>query len=89
MRSGIYTDGCVNNISAYASVELNLDVQNSSFAKQVEQTLEEIIAADCKLITEKEFELHNTFIKRVWQKFCYEMIRFVFYLFTFYFKQRN
>lgn len=79
----------VNNISAYASVELNLDVQNSSFAKQVEQTLEEIIRTDCKLITEKEFELHNTFIKRIWQKFCYEMIRFVFYLFTFYFKQQN
>lgn len=33
----------VNDISAYASIELNLDVRNESFAKQVEQTLGEII----------------------------------------------
>jgi len=79
----------VNNISAYASVELNLDVQDSSFAKQVEETLNTIIAADCKRITEKEFELHNTFLKRVWQRICYDAVRLIFYLFTFYFKQRS
>lgn len=79
----------VNNISAYASVELNLDVQDNSFAKQVEETLNTIIAADCKRITEKEFELHNTFLKRVWQRICYDAVRLIFYLFTFYFKQRS
>jgi len=79
----------VNNISAYASVELNLDVQDNSFAKQVEETLSTIIAADCKRITEKEFELHNTFLKRVWQRICYDAVRLIFYLFTFYFKQRS
>lgn len=79
----------VNNISAYASIELNMDVQNKTFATEVEQVLEEIIATDCERITEKEFELHNSFLKRVWQKTCFEMVRFVFFLFTFYFKQKD
>lgn len=79
----------VNNISAYASIELNIDIQNKEFAEGVEQTLEEIMQSDCIPITEKEFERHNTFIKRVWQRICYEIIRLIFFLFTFYFKQRD
>ena len=79
----------VNNISAYASIELNIDIQNNKFALEVEQTLEEIMQNDCIRITEKEFERHNTFIKRVWQRICYEIIRLIFFLFTFYFKQRD
>lgn len=79
----------VNNISAYASIELNIDIQNNRFAEGVDKTLEEIMQNDCILITEKEFERHNTFIKRLWQRLCYEMIRLIFFLFTFYFKQRD
>ena len=79
----------INNISAYASVELNLDVQNNSFAEKVEQVMETIIKTDCVRITEKEFELHNSFIKRVWQELCYGIIRLGFFLFTFYFKQQD
>ena len=79
----------VNNLSAYASIELNLDIQNKPFAEKVEKTLAEIMEQDCILITEKEFEKHNTFIKRIWQRICYEIIRFLFFLFTFYFRQRS
>ncbi len=79
----------VNNLSAYASIELNLDIQNNPFAEKVEKTLEEIMEQDCILITEKEFEKHNTLIKRIWQRICYEIIRFLFFLFTFYFRQRS
>jgi cardiolipin synthase A/B len=79
----------VNNISAYASIELNIDIQNKQFAESVEQTLDGIMRTDCIRITEKEFERHNTFIKRLWQRFCYEIIRLIFFLFTFYFKQRD
>jgi cardiolipin synthase len=79
----------VNNISAYASIELNIDIQNNRFAEGVDKTLEEIMQNDCILITEKEFERHNTFVKRIWQRLCYEMIRLIFFLFTFYFKQRD
>jgi cardiolipin synthase len=41
----------VNDISAYASVELNLDVKSPVFAKQVEQTLDEIISTGCVPVT--------------------------------------
>lgn len=79
----------VNNLSAYASIELNLDIQNRSFAKEVEKVLEAIMQNDCIRITEKEFEKHNTFFKRVWQRICYEIIRLLFFIFTFYFRQRG
>lgn len=79
----------VNNISAYASIELNIDIQNNPFALDVEQTLKGIMLNDCIRITEKEFEKHNTLLKRIWQRLCYEMIRLIFFLFTFYFKQRD
>jgi cardiolipin synthase len=79
----------VNNLSAYASIELNLDVQNKPFALKVEETLEEIMQRDCIRITEKEFEKHNTILKRIWQRISYEIIRFLFFLFTFYFRQRS
>ncbi len=78
----------VNDISAYASVELNLDVKNDEFATTVQKRLEEIIAADCTEVTEE------TFITKyhVWQRFLqycsYWMVRVLYYLSTFYFKQR-
>jgi cardiolipin synthase len=79
----------VNNLSAYASIELNLDVQNKAFAVEVEKVLENIMQNDCVRITEKEFEKHNTLFKRLWQRICYEITRLLFFLFTFYFRQRG
>lgn len=79
----------VNNISAFASIELNLDVLNKPFAESTELLLREIIEKDCKRITKEEFEKYNSLLKKIWQKICYEIIRIVFYLFTFYFKQRG
>ncbi len=76
----------INNISAYASIELNLDVRNPAFVKSVRQTLEEIIEKDCDRIS---FEKHKR-TKNVFKQFSrwlsYQFIRTVFYLFTFYFK---
>jgi cardiolipin synthase len=79
----------VNNISAYASVELNLDIQNESFAGEVEQALKKIMANDCMPVSPKEFKRHNNIIKQFWQRTSYDIIRIIFYLFTFYFKQRS
>ncbi len=79
----------VNNISAYASIELNLDVRNTDFAKQVEQKLETIIQNDSILITKKEHAQSRNIFKQFIRWCSYEIIRVVFYLLTFYFKQRN
>ena len=79
----------VNNISAFASIELNLDVNNEPFTRSVKEEIEAIIEKDCIRITEDNFNLKNTFLRRILQNICYESVRLLFYLFTFYFKQRE
>lgn len=78
----------VNNISAYASIELNLDVRNTAFATAVSNTLEQIIVDDCVCIDEENFKQNNNLVKRFVHWICYEFIRIAFYLFTFYFIQK-
>jgi cardiolipin synthase A/B len=79
----------LNNISAYASIELNLDVPNPVFATQVEQTLQIILQNECVPITmEKQIRARNIF-KQFIRWFSYEFIRFVFYILTFYYKRRS
>lgn len=78
----------INDISAFASIELNLDVRNSGFVTVVRKQVEEIIKNDCKRITTDDlFRTKNIFKQFV--RWCsYEFIRLVFHLFTFYFKRR-
>ena len=79
----------INNISAYASVELNLDVRNAAIAREMEHTLELIIQNDCVTIT-KEQLTHTKNIFMQFVRWCsYQVIRIIFYLLTFYFKQSN
>jgi cardiolipin synthase A/B len=79
----------VNNISAYASIELNLDVFQPAFARQVENQLQEIIECDCIKITPQRYEMHNTLLNRFLQRSAYDIFRILLFLFTFYFKQRE
>jgi cardiolipin synthase A/B len=85
------TDGSynVNRISAYASVELNMDVRNPVFAMKVEEELEEIIRDHCKRIVPEEYFHHVGLFTRFRQRLAYETIRVLFYLFTFYFRQEK
>ncbi len=79
----------VNNISTYASIELNLDVRSPAFATSFEKELDSIIKNDCVAITKrKHTESKNIF--RQFVRWCsYEFIRLIFYLLTFYFKQKK
>jgi len=79
----------LNNISAFASVELNLDVKDRKFATSVKNIIEGIIDKDCIRVTESYFYSKNHFFRRVWQEICYGFIRLLFRLFTFYFKQEK
>jgi cardiolipin synthase len=76
----------VNNISAYASVELNLDVMDENFATQADAWLEKIITKDCIRITNNYLKNYNV-IERFLQWWSYEVYRFTVYIFTFYFRQ--
>lgn len=79
----------VNNISAYASIELNLDVHNPEFALQVEEKIESIIQKDCRKITEQEYRRHDTLFNQFVQRSAYDIFRIMLFLFTFYFKQKE
>ncbi|MDZ4713858.1 MAG: phospholipase D-like domain-containing protein [Cytophagales bacterium] len=79
----------VNNISAYASIELNVDVLNTEFAASVDDTLNQIIRDDCVRITKSKFSERSSLFSRIRQRLSYETIRFILYLFTFYFKQET
>lgn len=78
----------VNNISAFASVELNLDVENAEFASGVRAQLEKIIADECILVTPENYITRNNYFQRIMQVIAYEIVRMMVYLFTFYMKQR-
>lgn len=79
----------VNNISAYASIELNLDVSNADFAKAVEQILETIIQDECVAITKEVHSQTKNIFKQFIRWCAYQIIRIVYYLLTFYYKQRR
>jgi len=85
------TDGSynVNRISAYASVELNMDVRNNTFAAGVEEELNEILRNHCVQITEENYLRKHGFFQRCLQRLAYESIRLIFFIFTFYFKQEK
>ncbi|MBZ5859206.1 phospholipase D-like domain-containing protein [Flavihumibacter profundi] len=79
----------VNFLSAYASIELNLDILDAGFGKSVHQQLLGVMEQDSLPITDMEWQQHYNFLERFWQKTCYDTIRLMFYLFTFYFRQHK
>lgn len=79
----------VNNISAFASIELNLDVQDREFAKDLRLRLDEIIQTDCQAITEDTYRTGYSVFSQFGQWLAYNSVRLLFYLFTFYFRQKG
>ncbi len=78
----------INNISAYASIELNLEVVDKQLAAEVKNHCEEIIQKDCIQITADKFKPENL-LKQLFHRTMYEVVRIMFYVFTFYFRQRR
>lgn len=77
----------VNNLSAYSSIELNVDIQNSSFVKKVKETINEIIERDCICITEKVHKKSKNFMKQFIRWLSYQLIYGVYTLLTLAFKR--
>src|SRR5258708_18532822 len=86
MTNGSYN---VNKISAYASWELNMNVRNEAFATIVENELETIIREHCVRITPESYFSHTSALSRFLQWTAFQTIRFLFFIFTFYFKQEK
>jgi cardiolipin synthase len=79
----------VNNISAYASMELNLLIHNPEFANEVELMVDNIISTDCKKITWETYQSQDTLWNKFLQRSAYDIFRIVLFLFTFYFKKQE
>lgn len=78
----------VNNMSAYASVELNIDVLNSGFALDMEARLDRIIQLECTRISKDFYESQN-FWNRFLQRMAHYVYRVGLFLFTFYVKEKE
>lgn len=76
----------INNISAYASIELNVEVNDADFARRTEERLEEIIMDQCMRITETEYIHRFNLLTRLAQRMAYQLFRVLFFAFTFYFR---
>ena len=89
--TGWFTIGSynVNNISAYASVELNLDCISETSGKMVKDMMDSLIADHCNEVTTAVLESHKNLFSKLAHWLSYQFFRMVFYLFTFYFKQQN
>jgi cardiolipin synthase len=76
----------INNISAFASIELNLEIDDEAFASQVNSQFDEIIKKDCVKITDEIYRTHSV-LKRFVHWSAYNVVRVLFYVSTFYFRQ--
>ena len=79
----------VNNISAYASLELNMDVSSKDFGIYIEDELKKIISNDCIHVTAENYKSSTNIFRRLWQKISYTIVNWILTLFTFYFKQED
>jgi cardiolipin synthase A/B len=73
----------VNNLSAYASIELNLEIKNQHFAHHVQSQLNEIIRNDCKQITKQVYHYETNRWKRLVYGSMYNFMRLMSFIFTF------
>ncbi len=79
----------INNISAYASIELNIDINDANFATKITQMLNNIIKEDCVSVTNEVYHKTNNVFKQLYHWASYKIFRIGFFLFTFYFKQKE
>lgn len=76
----------VNDLSAYASLEMNVDIRSQTFVQQTEEELQRIIREECIQIL--PHRRHNVFMQ-LWEWTSYQSLRLLLFLFTFYFRREK
>jgi cardiolipin synthase A/B len=79
----------VNDISAHASIEANVEVQDPVFVSKVEELFKEIIKTECTLITTKKHVKTKNIIRQPLRWMAYQFVRLLLFLFTFYFRRKT
>jgi cardiolipin synthase len=79
----------LNDLSAKASVELNLLVKDGELAREVNAQIEEVIANNCLPIDAKNYQMRLFSFRQLWQFLCFHTLRFLLTIGTFYFRQEE
>lgn len=79
----------VNNLSAYASIELNLDIKNKEFTENLNNVIAEIISNDCEKITEEKYNKQKNIWGFIASWGSYTIARMFLFLFTYSLKQEK
>src|SRR5690606_22430257 len=66
----------INNISAYDSIELNLDINEPAFSKQVHEELEGIISKECDVTDSNTYKTKLYSFRQLFQWGAFQCIRF-------------
>jgi cardiolipin synthase A/B len=79
----------INDISTFASVELNLEVRNDTLARQAQKEIDRVISQYCVRIDTSTFPIRLFSFRQFKQWLAYFSIRVVLTLSTFYFRQED
>ncbi len=76
----------INNLSAYASIELNLEIANDAFAVKTRSDIDAIIRNDCKIITPAYHASTTNWFRRFKRWLLFGLVQNGLYLITFYYR---
>jgi len=79
----------VNDISALASIEANVDIKDESFVSGAENILREIMQNECVRVTPSRHGKTKNILRQFLRWSAYQTIRVLLFLFTFYFKRKR
>ncbi|WP_353182764.1 phospholipase D-like domain-containing protein [Parapedobacter lycopersici] len=79
----------VNDLSARASIELNVDIKSKPFVREVTDKMEYIMSRKAMRVNADNFTQHNGWWHRLIQWFAFKFLRLIFFLGTFYIKQED
>jgi cardiolipin synthase A/B len=77
----------INNLSAYASIELNVDIQNKNIVAAAEDSVENLITQSCINISLEKHKQNKNIFKQFVRWCSYHLIKVIFYMLTFYYKR--
>ena len=79
----------INDLSAQASVELNLLVRDADLARQMRTEVDELIQTQCLKVEPSAYAFGLFSFKQLWRFLCYHALRMTLAVGTFYFKQEE
>ncbi len=79
----------INNLSTYVSLELNIDIKNDAFAQTAKETLVLLQKNECTKITKIVHNNRKNIFIQLHRWLCYNIIKAIFKLFTFYYRRKH